>query len=199
MSIIINRVYTGVGDGGTTRLAGGQEIAKTDARIEAYGTLDELNAALGVLAESILATEKGGDAAVVRRLRRIQNELFDLGGELAVLAEDRHPQQAVIQEDDVVRLEREMDAVNEGLPTLRSFVLPGGGMVSALMHQARTVCRRAERRVIALHHEAPQRDLVLRYVNRLSDWLFVMGRQAAVGRGYEEVLWKPGDRMGEER
>ena len=199
MSIIINRVYTGVGDRGTTRLAGGQEIAKTDARIEAYGTLDELNATLGVLAEQILTMESSGDAELVQRIRRIQNELFDLGGELAVLPEDRHPQQVVIQQEDVVRLEEEMDAVNDGLPTLRSFILPGGGMISALMHQARTVCRRGERRLVALHQEAPQRELALRYVNRLSDWLFVMGRQAAVGRGYEEVLWKPGDRSGGQR
>ncbi len=196
MSIIINRVYTGVGDQGTTRLAGGQELAKTDARIEAYGTIDELNAVLGVVAERILTASGEDDADTVRRIRRIQNELFDLGGELAVLPEDRHPQQAVIQPEDVTQLEQEMDAVNEGLPTLRSFVLPGGGLVSALMHQARTVCRRAERRLVALHQAAPQRELVLRYVNRLSDWLFVMGRQAAVSRGYEEVLWKPGDRTG---
>ncbi len=199
MSIIINRVYTGVGDQGTTRLAGGQEVAKTDARIEAYGTLDELNAALGVLAERILTSESKGDADLVQRIRRIQNELFDLGGELAVLAEDRHPQQALIQEADIERLEREMDTTNEGLPTLRSFVLPGGGLVSALMHQARTVCRRGERRLVALHQAAPQREVVLRYINRLSDWLFVMGRQSAVGRGYEEVLWQPGDRSGGDR
>ncbi len=196
MSIIINRVYTGVGDQGNTRLAGGQEVAKTDARIEAYGTIDELNAAIGVLVERILAVEGEVEKVMVRRLRRIQNELFDLGGELAVLPDDRHPQQKLIQPDDVSRLEAEMDAVNEGLPTLRSFILPGGGMISALMHQARTVCRRAERRVVALHKESPQRELVLRYVNRLSDWLFVMGRQAATERGYEEVLWKPGDRTG---
>lgn len=197
MSIIINRVYTGVGDGGTTRLAGGQEIAKTDARIEAYGTIDELNAVLGVLAESILAAADDEGASTVRRIRRIQNELFDLGGELAVLPEDRHPKQVTLQQEDVDRLEREIDEANESLPTLRSFILPGGGMISALMHQARTVCRRAERRLVALHQQAPQRPLVLIYVNRLSDWLFVMGRQAAVGRGYEEVLWKPGDRGGE--
>ena len=196
MSIIINRVYTGVGDSGTTRLAGGQELSKTDARIEAYGTIDELNAVLGVVAERILSVDGGHDATMVTRIRRIQNELFDLGGELAVLSEDRHPQQAVIQPEDVTRLEREMDAINEGLPTLRSFILPGGGIVSALLHQARTICRRGERRLVALHHESPQRELTLRYVNRLSDWLFVMGRHAAVSRGYEEVLWKPGEREG---
>jgi len=199
VSIIINRVYTGVGDAGTTRLAGGQEMSKADARIEAYGTVDELNAVIGVLTEHILAgTDAESDAALVTRLRRIQNELFDLGGELAILAEDRHPKQALVQAEDVTRLEAEIDAANEGLPTLRSFVLPGGGMVSALMHQARTVCRRAERRLIALHEQSAQRELVLRYVNRLSDWLFVMGRQSALSRGYEEVLWKPGDRSGGE-
>ena len=196
MSIIINRVYTGVGDAGTTRLAGGQEVLKTDARIEAYGTIDELNAVLGVLTETILSEQGDQEKDVIHRLRRIQNELFDLGGELAVLPEDRHPKQIVLQPEDVQRLEKEMDEANEDLPTLRSFILPGGGLVSALMHQARTVCRRAERRLVALHRESPQRELVLVYLNRLSDWLFVMGRQAALGRGYEEVLWKPGDRTG---
>ncbi|MEM7678197.1 MAG: cob(I)yrinic acid a,c-diamide adenosyltransferase [Myxococcota bacterium] len=197
MSFIINRVYTGVGDAGTTRLAGGQEFSKADVRIEAYGTVDELNAVIGVMVEHVLAgPAHASDNVLVTRLRRIQNELFDLGGELAVLAEDRHPQQALVQAEDVVRFEKEIDEANADLPALRSFVLPGGGMLSALMHQARTVCRRAERRLIALHEQSPQRELVLRYVNRLSDWLFVMGRQSALSRGHEEVLWKPGDRSG---
>lgn len=199
MSIVINRVYTGVGDHGTTRLAGGQEVAKTDLRIEAYGTLDELNAVLGVVAEALLAggapeSLSDADGQLHRAIRRVQNELFDLGGELAVLPEDRHPQQQLVTEADRRRLEEELDAINGALPTLRSFILPGGGMVSALLHQARTVCRRAERRLVALHAAEPQREEALKYLNRLSDWLFVMGRHAAVSRGYEEVLWRPGDR-----
>ncbi len=187
MSIVINRVYTGVGDAGTTRLAGGQEIDKTDVRIEAYGTVDELNAVLGVVAET-----DGIDEALLGKLRRIQNELFDLGGELATLAEDRHPKQALIGEDASRRLEEDMDQANEKLPTLRSFVLPGGGMLSARLHVARTVCRRAERRLVALHRASEQRAESLRYLNRLSDWLFVMGRVAVVAAGQSEVLWVPG-------
>jgi cob(I)alamin adenosyltransferase len=208
MSIIINRVYTGVGDKGTTRLAGGQEVKKTSARIEAYGTLDELNAVLGVvaerLAEEVLGHDhahahahggaEGEDGVLLGRLRRIQNELFDAGGELAVLPEDRHAAQVLIGEADVRRLEAELDGYNAALPTLRSFILPGGGVLSALLHQARTVARRAERRVLALHELEPQREVLLVYLNRLSDWLFVVGRVAAVRRGHGEVLWRPGDR-----
>ncbi len=189
MSIVINRVYTGVGDAGTTRLAGGQEVDKTDLRIEAYGTVDELNAVIGVVAETDAI-----DAALLQRLRQIQNELFDLGGELATLPEDLHPKQALIGEDAATRLEQEMDAANEHLPTLRSFVLPGGGMVSARLHVARTVCRRAERRLVALHRTSPQRTEVLKYLNRLSDWFFVMGREAVMRAGQTEVLWVPGGR-----
>lgn len=198
MSIIINRVYTGVGDHGRTRLAGGQEVPKNSPRIEAYGTVDEFNAVMGVLVER-LVQEAGDepdavDATLIKALLRVQNELFDLGGELAVLPEDRHPAQVLLSAEDATRLEQELDASNADLPTLRSFILPGGGMVSALFHQARTVCRRAERRLIDLHNEAPQRSEVLVYLNRLSDWLFVMGRVAAVRRGHAEVLWRPGDR-----
>lgn len=188
MSFIINRVYTKVGDAGTSRLAGGQEVEKDSARLEAYGTLDELNAVAGVLVESMAEGE------LKRWLLRIQNELFDVGGELAVLPADRHPQQIVISAEDAARLEREIDQVNAALPTLRSFILPGGGQVAALFHQVRTVCRRAERRIVTLHRAEPVRSEVLVYVNRLSDWLFVMGRKAAVDAGRGEVLWRPGDR-----
>ncbi|MEL6189659.1 MAG: cob(I)yrinic acid a,c-diamide adenosyltransferase [Myxococcota bacterium] len=194
MSVVINRVYTRTGDAGTTRLAGGQEVEKTSARIAAYGTLDELNACLGIVAEEIRREPAEELEGMLGKVRRIQNELFDLGGELAVLPADRHPQQQVISETDVDRLEQEMDAANEGLPTLRSFILPGGGMLSAFLHQARTVCRRAERGLVALHADEPQRSECLRYLNRLSDWLFVMGRRAVHDRGEQEVLWRPGDR-----
>lgn len=198
MSFVINRVYTKVGDRGTTRLAGGQEVEKSSARIEAYGTLDELNAVFGVLGEELLreSAERPEraepNAAFLGVLRRIQNELFDLGGELAVLPEDRHPAQALLRPEDVERLEAELDAANHELPTLRSFILPGGGMIAALMHQARTVCRRAERRLVSLHQLEAQRPVALMYLNRLSDWLFVMGRRAAIDRGQAEILWKPG-------
>ncbi len=191
MSITINRVYTKVGDRGTTRLAGGQEVDKDAPRLEAYGTLDELNAVLGVLVEHFGADD---DAELQKALRRVQNELFDLGGELAVLPEDRHPLQKLISEDDVTRLEAELDRANADLPTLRSFILPGGGKLSAFCHQARTVCRRAERVLVTLHKAEPQRDVALRYLNRLSDWLFVMGRSLALRSGQGELLWRPGDR-----
>lgn len=196
MSVVINRVYTRTGDAGSTRLAGGQEVSKTSSRITAYGTLDELNACLGLVAEEIRRPGEPGEPLRILfgKVRRIQNELFDLGGELAVLPEDRHEKQQVITAEDVARLETEMDAANEGLPTLRSFVLPGGGMLSAFIHQARTTCRRAERVLVELHAQEPQRPECLSYVNRLSDWLFVMGRRAVHDRGEDEVLWRPGDR-----
>lgn len=196
MSVIINRVYTRAGDAGTTRLAGGQEVEKPSPRVEAYGTVDELNATLGLVAEEIRRSHGDDEVgtSLLRRVRRIQNELFDVGGELATLPSDLHPQQAIVNTDDVARLEQEIDELNEGLPTLRSFVLPGGGMVSAYMHLARTVCRRAERRLVDLHREEPLRGEVLQYVNRLSDWLFVSGRRSALSLGDEEVLWRPGNR-----
>ena len=191
MSIIINRVSTKVGDQGTSRLAGGQEVDKDAARLEAYGTIDELNAVLGVVVET--APDTSG-SALGSKLVRIQNELFELGGELAVLPEDRHEKQILISEADVLRLEAEIDEANAGLPTLRSFILPGGGALSAHLHVARTVCRRAERRLVTLHRGEPQRGEALRYLNRLSDWLFVMGRKASADAGRAELLWKPGDR-----
>lgn len=192
MSVYINRVYTKSGDRGTTRLAGGQERAKDDPRLEAYGTVDELNAVLGVLAETMRPSPMGW--ATLEHVRRIQNELFDLGGELATLAEDRHPQQALVTAEDVLRLESEMDSANEPLPPLRSFILPGGGLLSAHYHVARTVCRRAERVLISLHGVEPQRDVTIHYLNRLSDWFFVMGRSAALASSEGEILWKPGAR-----
>jgi cob(I)alamin adenosyltransferase len=191
VSIVINRVYTKAGDRGRSRLTGGQEIDKDDTRLEAYGTVDELNAVLG----GVLTLSDWTHCGVLeKRLLRIQHELFDLGGELATLEEDRHPQQVIISIEDITRLENEMDEVNKNLPTLKSFVLPGGGNCSALMHQARTVCRRAERRVVTLNTNSLQRPELIQYLNRLSDWLFVMGRHAAVQGGHEELLWQPGMR-----
>lgn len=195
MSVRINRVYTRTGDDGTTRLAGGQELSKSALRIATYGTLDELNAALGLVAEELRRGDRDARARTLfAKVRRVQNELFDLGGELAVLPEDRHEQQQVITASDVERLEAEMDADNAALPPLTSFVLPGGGMLSAFLHQSRTVCRRAERHLVELHRAEPQRAECLQYLNRLSDWLFVMGRRAVHDRGEAEVLWRPGDR-----
>lgn len=188
---MINRVYTKTGDRGTSRLAGGQEVDKDSDRLEAYGTIDELSSVIGVLVESM--SDSGADP-LRAWLIRIQNELFDLGGELATLPADRHEKQALVGDQDVLRLESEIDAVNADLPTLRSFILPGGGLVSAYFHQARTVSRRAERRLVSLHRAEPQREETLRYLNRLSDWLFVMGRKTSRDAGREELLWRPGER-----
>lgn len=188
--IRINRVYTRGGDKGETSLASGQRVPKDSLRIESFGTVDELNAVLGV------ARVANRDAA--RRSRRLdeilgslQNELFDLGADLATIPKDRHPKQPVIEASDVARLEALIDELNDGLPELTSFVLPGGGMVGALLHQARTVCRRAERVVTSLAREEEVGAQSLVYLNRLSDLFFVLSRWAAREAGEEEVLWRP--------
>ncbi len=188
----ITKVYTRTGDQGMTRLAGGQPISKCSERIEAYGTVDELNAHLGVLAESLRQVPQL--ESLKKQILRIQNELFDLGSQLAVLKEDRRENTPVIRSGDVERLEREIDAMNAELPPLKSFILPGGGEISAQFHVARTVCRRAEREIIRLAEQEPLDGPEIPYINRLSDWFFVAGRFAALKTGAEETLWKPGER-----
>ena len=188
----INRVYTKTGDRGTTRLVGGQEVPKTDPRIVAYGTVDELNATLG-LARAALATPRGPEATRLQAfLGDVQQRLFDLGAELACLPDDLTDRMPLVGPDHAEALEHEMDTLNESLSPLDSFVLPGGGWAAATLHLARTVCRRAEREVLALHSEAPVREAVLVYLNRLSDYLFVASRSAARASGEKEVLWVPG-------
>jgi cob(I)alamin adenosyltransferase len=188
----LNRIYTKAGDGGQTRLVGGQMVAKNSPRIEAYGTVDELMSCLGLARAALEAPEApAGAAHLAGILRRIQNELFNLGSDLATLPEDRHPKQPVIEPRHVVALEREMDAWIADLPELRSFVLPGGGWVAAHLHLARTVCRRAERLAVALGAVEPLGVEVLPYLNRLSDALFVMSRHAARLYGEPEPLWEP--------
>jgi cob(I)alamin adenosyltransferase len=191
MTIRINRVYTRGGDKGETSLASGQRVPKDSLRIEAYGTVDELNAVLGVVrvANRDGARPRDGSPRLDGILERLQNELFDLGADLATLPKDRHPKQRVVEERQVTRLEELMDELNEGLPELRSFILPGGGMVAALLHQARTVCRRAERVVTALARQEEIGAQSLIYLNRLSDLLFVLSRWAARERGEPELLW----------
>ncbi len=194
MPIRINRVYTRGGDSGETSLVGGQRIAKDSVRIESYGTVDELNAIVGLsrtanrAAQAISPADR---ARIERILERIQNELFHLGSDLATLPADRHPKQPVIEHRHVQALEKTMDAFNTGLPELSSFVLPGGGEVSALLHQARTVCRRAERVVTTLARDEVIGAQCLVYLNRLSDLLFVLSRFASRAYGEEETLWKP--------
>lgn len=188
----LNRIYTKAGDGGQTRLVGGQKVPKNAPRIEAYGTVDELMSCLGLARTALAAPDApAGAAALETTLRRIQNELFNLGSDLATLEEDRHPQQPVTEERHVTALEREIDAWNAELPELRSFVLPGGGWVAAYLHLARTVCRRAERLVVPLAAAEPVGAQVLPYLNRLSDALFVMSRHAARLYGEAEPLWEP--------
>ena len=184
--LAINRVYTRQGDAGETALAGGQRVPKDSLRIEAYGTVDELNAFIGV-------ARAGRRPMRARRriLLRVQHELFNLGSILATLPEDVHPKQARITEAEIARLEAEMDRMNEDLPPLRSFVLPGGSRLNAELHVCRTVCRRAERVCVALARVESVPPEAVRYLNRLSDALFVWSRWASHVVGAPETLWEP--------
>lgn len=188
----LNRIYTKTGDKGETRLVGGQKVRKDSLRIETYGTVDELMACLG-LARTALEDPgaPAGAPELSSVLRRLQNELFNLGSDLATLPADRHPRQPIIEQRHIDALEREIDGWNEDLPELRSFVLPGGGWVAAYLHLARTVCRRAERLAVRLAAEEPVGEAVVPYLNRLSDALFVMSRHAARVYGQTEPLWEP--------
>jgi cob(I)alamin adenosyltransferase len=188
----LNRIYTKAGDGGQTRLVGGQKVGKDSPRLESYGTVDELSACLG-LARTALESAGApvGAAELAAVLRRIQNELFNLGSDLATLPEDRHPQQPLIEARHVEALEHEIDGWNEHLGELRSFILPGGGFVAAYLHLGRTVCRRAERLTVGLAASEPVGGQVIPYLNRLSDALFVMSRHASRIYGQAEPLWEP--------
>lgn len=191
MAIRINRVYTRGGDRGETSLVGGQRVPKDSTRIETYGTVDELNAVIGLVRAANQTGPEAGRDRLEGILARIQNELFNLGSDLATLPEDRRAGQPVIETRHVESLESTLDELNEGLPELRSFVLPGGGLIVAFLHQARTVCRRAERIVVTLARQEPAGELALIYLNRLSDLLFVLGRWVTHTRGEAETLWEP--------
>ena len=186
--VALNRIYTRTGDKGTTGLASGERRKKHDLRIEAYGTVDETNACLGL---ARLHTEGEVDAM----LSRIQNELFDLGADLATPETEKPlPYEPLrILDAQVERLEREIDRLNEALSPLRSFVLPGGSPAAAALHLARTVCRRAERLVVALAEKPGEAvsPAAIKYLNRLSDFLFVASRFVN-DRGGRDVLWVPG-------
>lgn len=195
MAIRINRVYTRTGDQGLTGLVGGHRISKADLRIDCYGTVDELNAALG-LVRLHTTTPMGiptppGVLGLDAILERVQNELFNLGSQLATRQEDLRPTQPVVCDRHVTQLETEIDAYNAELPELRSFVLPGGGPLGAHLHLARTICRRAERLTVALAAEQPLAQVTIHYLNRLSDALFVWARWAAKATGQAEALWQP--------
>jgi cob(I)alamin adenosyltransferase len=191
--LALNRIYTKGGDTGETGLAGGQRVAKDSPRIEAYGAVDELNALVG-LASVSCQEQLGQDARMgllSAMIRRVQHELFNLGSILATKPEDVHPKQARITSAEVAQLEREIDAMNEDLPPLRSFVLPGGTRLNAELHLARTVCRRAERRLVALSREEQVPPETIQYLNRLSDEMFVWSRWANFVLHVPEVLWDP--------
>jgi cob(I)alamin adenosyltransferase len=189
----LNRIYTKTGDGGQTRLVGGQKVPKNSPRLECYGTVDELMACLGLVRTALETTSPvpPGAAELGAIVRRVQNELFNLGSDLATLPADRHPKQPIIEARHVEALEREIDGFNEALPALKSFILPGGGWVAAYLHLARTVCRRAERLAVALAESEPVSPQAIPYLNRLSDALFVMGRHASRLYGEPEPLWEP--------
>ena len=180
----LTRIYTRGGDKGQTSLGDGSRVSKLDGRIEAYGTVDELNAALGV----VLAGETPSELRPV--LERVQNELFDLGADLSVPAGVE--QRLRVEQGMVDRLEEDCDRFNAGLSELRSFVLPGGTPVAARLHVARTICRRAERETLWAAAEHEIGPLVGIYLNRLSDLLFILSRVANALAGHDEPLWKPG-------
>jgi len=180
----LTKIYTRGGDAGETSLGDGARVSKLDARIAAYGTVDELNAAIGL----VLATDCPGPIREV--LGRVQNELFDLGADLSVPLE--HDARLRVVKSQVDALEHDCDRFNAELPELKSFVLPGGGEAAALLHVARTVCRRAEREALVASGLYTVNPLALVYLNRLSDLLFILARTANAADGREEPLWRPG-------
>lgn len=178
------KIYTKTGDKGDTGLFGGARVSKASLRVAAYGEVDELNAVLGIVSAHT------ADPSALQELRQIQSELFVLGAELA-----RNPDKPVdlgmslLAGDDVERLERLIDALDESLPALKTFILPGGSPSAAFLHLARTTCRRAERAVVQLAQSEPVREELVRYLNRLSDLLFTMARAANVRAGTADVPW----------
>ncbi len=211
--VTLNRIYTRTGDQGFTGLVGGARISKTAPRVWAYGDVDELNAHLGVC--RTIASQQGTPRSLLSRIRgrllwrrssssfditsslcsklaQIQNELFDIGSELATPPGGDWQGMPKTTPAHVAGLESWIDELNASLPELKSFVLPGGNLLNSHLHIARTVCRRAERSVLALKHHEEVSDLVVQYLNRLSDLLFVMSRYAALQDGATEYLWAPG-------
>lgn len=180
------KIYTKTGDDGKTGLFGGARVAKDDTRVEAYGTIDELNASLG------LAQSLGADAQECSLIAELQNDLFVLGAELACIPEKRQNLKLrLIEPADITRLESHIDLLDTRLAPLKNFILPGGHPVAAALHQARAVCRRAERRVLSLCAVQVVASHLLVYLNRLGDLLFVMARHAQAARAQEDVLWRP--------
>ena len=190
----LSKIYTRTGDGGTTGLGDGTRVAKDSARVTAYGTIDEANSALGLLLASDMLDEGDNADGVQRDIRdlltKVQHQLFDLGGELCI------PGHAAIFDADIEGLERALDQHNEALPPLQEFILPGGGDAAARCHLARTIVRRAERETVTLARHDAVRPEAIRYLNRLSDLLFVLARVLARASGHGEVLWNHDRRKG---
>ena len=180
----LSKIYTRTGDDGTTGLGDGSRVAKDSLRVEAYGTVDEANSCIGL----VLASEVPEDVRTL--LTSVQHQMFDLGGELCI------PGHAAIDDEDVERLEQHLDRYNDDLPPLKDFILPGGGEAAARCHIARTVVRRAERETVALSRVETVRPQAIRYLNRLSDLLFVLSRVLARSSGHGEVLWNHERRRG---
>jgi cob(I)alamin adenosyltransferase len=191
--IVLGKIYTRGGDQGQTSLVGGQRVAKDTLRIETYGTVDELNSFMGLVRTRVQesAAQHREFVPFAATLKRIQHELFNLGSILATLPADVHPRQPQITSAEIERLEQEIDAANQQLPPLRSFVLPGGSRLDAELHICRTVCRRAERMVVHLAGEESVPLEAIRYLNRLSDALFVWSRWVNSVVGCTETLWEP--------
>ena len=188
----ISKVYTRSGDAGKTRLAGGQEVWKDSLRVEAYGTVDELNSVIG-LARALNAEQPdhvNAKSTLEDHLRWIQNKLFDVGGILATAPGETFKNMPVVTADHVGKLEGLIDVCQEDLEPLKEFILPGGGKVSGFLHQARTVCRRAERLCVSLSREEQVPAELVRFLNRLSDALFVLARWTAKMQGEDEYLWE---------
>jgi cob(I)alamin adenosyltransferase len=193
MSVWLSKIYTKGGDKGETSLVGGQRVPKDDLRIESYGTVDELNSIIGLVRRAN-QEEAGPQTARDRMdalLQRVQNELFNLGSLLATLPADLSPQQPRVEARHIEALEHDIDDLNANLPPLRSFTLPGGGWTSSYLHLARTVCRRGERVLCALQRREPTDSEAFKYLNRLSDLLYVLGRWNVRERGESEPLWTP--------
>ncbi|MDQ3228640.1 MAG: cob(I)yrinic acid a,c-diamide adenosyltransferase [Pseudomonadota bacterium] len=180
----LSKIYTKTGDDGTTGLGDGSRVAKDSARVCAYGTVDEANSAIGL----VLASDIADDVRAL--LTTVQHQMFDLGGELCI------PGHAAIEDTDIAALEQHLDRYNEALPPLKDFILPGGGEAAARCHVARTIVRRAERETVTLSHHDSVRPEAIRYLNRLSDLLFVLSRVLARASGHGEVLWNHERRKG---
>jgi len=187
--VTLSKIYTRTGDEGSTGLVGGERVKKNSLRVESYGDVDELNSHIGLCVTLAL---NGKFSPLLNKLTIIQNELFDIGSELASPGSQGGPGIPSTTESQVTRLEGWIDELNQELPTLQSFVLPGGTLLNSHLHIARCVCRRAERSILALHDSEPVPAPLRHYLNRLSDLLFVMSRAAASLEGKKELLWVPG-------